>query len=169
MLTGFMGSGKSTVGRLLADKLDLTYLDADQEIEQRHGMPITDIFQTMGETKFRQMEREFLLELCQGEQRAVVSLGGGAFMQEAVRSACLSGSFVVFLDIGWDAWHERHHLLKDTRPLLQSKSIEEIRSLFDTRREVYRLSHLTIRTDGLTPEEVAQRIVQEVRSGGESA
>jgi len=164
MLTGFMGSGKSTVGRLLADRMDRTFLDADQEIERQHGMPITEIFQSMGEAKFRQMERDFLLALCRGEHRAVVSLGGGAFMQDAIRDACLSTAFVVFLDIGWDAWHERHHLLKDTRPLLQTKSMEEIRSLFDARREVYKTSHLSIMTDGLTPEFVADRIIQDCKS-----
>lgn len=162
MLTGFMGSGKSTVGRLLADRLERPFLDADQEIERLHGMPVTDIFRSMGETKFRQMEREYMLGLCHGERQAVVSLGGGAFMQDEIRDACLSTSFVVFLDIGWDAWHARHHLLKETRPLLQSKSMEEIRDLFETRRNVYKLSHFTVPTDGLTPEEVTERIEQAI-------
>lgn len=163
MLTGFMGSGKTTVGRLLADKLDRSFLDADQEIERRHGMPITKIFQSMGESKFRQMEREYLIGLCRDEHRAVVSLGGGAFMQKAIRAACLTAAFVVFLDISWEAWHERHHLLKDTRPLLQTKSMKEIRGLFDDRRKVYGLSHFTVATDGLTPDEVAERVLREIR------
>jgi len=163
MLTGFMGSGKTTVGRLLADRLNRTFLDADQEIERQHGMPITEIFQSMGEAKFRQMERDYLLGLCRGEHQAIVSLGGGAFMQEAIRGACLDAAFVVFLDIGWDAWHERHHLLKDTRPLLQTKSMEEIRSLFEARRIVYKLSHFTVATDGLTPSEVTELVLREIR------
>lgn len=160
MLTGFMGSGKTTAGQLLARRLDRTFLDADREIEREHGMPITEIFRSMGEAKFRQMEREFMLDLCRNKQRTIVSLGGGAFMQEDIRTACLSSSVVVFLDIGWNVWQERHHQLMETRPLLQSKSLEEIRSLFDVRRDVYALSHVTILTDGLTPEEVADRIIQ---------
>ena len=160
MLTGFMGSGKTTVGCLLAELTGQVFLDADREIEHKYGMPITEIFQKAGEAAFRQMEREYMLGLCRNERQTIVSLGGGAFMQEEIRDACLSSSLVVFLDIGWDAWQERHQLLMETRPLLQSKSLEEIRKLFEARREIYALSHLTVLTDDLTPEEIAERILR---------
>jgi shikimate kinase len=158
MLTGFMGSGKTTVGRILAKKMNWRFLDADQEIERRHGMPISAIFQKMGEPKFRQFEREFMLEICHGNSRSIVSLGGGAFVQDEIRQACLSTSFVVFLELSWESWQARQHLLIDTRPLLKTKSPGEIRSLFESRQRIYALSHLTVRTDNLSPEDVADRI-----------
>lgn len=159
-----MGSGKTTVGRILAKKLNRTFLDADQEIEQRSGMPVTEIFQKMGEARFRQLERDYMLEISRSVTPTVVSLGGGAFMQDEIRHACLSASFVVFLALSWEAWQARQHLLVDTRPLLKSKTPEEIRSLFDMRHRVYALSHLTVQTDDLTPEAVAERIIDAYKS-----
>lgn len=101
-----------------------------------------------------------MLNLCRQERHAVVALGGGAFMQQEIREACLSSATVVFLDIGWESWLARHELLMDTRPLLQNRPIEEIRALFDARRQVYLLSHFSIQTDDLTPEEVSERIIR---------
>jgi len=155
-----MGSGKTTVGQLLAKKLNRKFVDADREIEAQRGMPITEIFRSMGEAAFRRMERDFMLDLCRKEQRAVVALGGGAFMQEEIRDACLSSATVVFLDIGWTSWLARHELLMKTRPLLQNRPIEDIRAMFDARRQVYLQSHITIQTDDLRPEEICARIMQ---------
>ncbi|MBW5447093.1 shikimate kinase [Cohnella sp. CFH 77786] len=166
VLTGFMGCGKTTVGRLLADNLSREFVDADHEIERRHGKPVTEIFATLGEPEFRRLEREFIVDLCRGSREKIVSLGGGAFMQEEVRRACLSTSIVVFLEIGWESWIQRHHLLIEGRPILQNKSPEEVKALFDARQAAYRLSHCTVRTDGLTPEAVADRIVRFAMTAG---
>lgn len=163
VLTGFMGVGKTTVGLLLAEKLQREFLDADQEIEKRHGMPVTEIFGTMGEAKFRQMEKDYIVDLCGNARSKVVSLGGGAFMQEEIRSACMDAAVVVNLDMTWDAWMERQHLLIETRPLLQTRSIEEVRQLFETRRSAYAIHHIGVLTDGLSPEEVAARIIWALR------
>ncbi len=165
VLTGFMGVGKSTVGQILAGKLNRDFIDVDEEIEKLHGMPVTEIFKTMGEPKFRQMEREFIIGLCENSRLKVVSLGGGAFMQEEVREACLSSSIVFFLDLSWEYWKNRIPLIMGSRPVLQQKSLEEIEQLFYARRQTYSLSHFTVSTNDLGPEEAADRIIQSLKPG----
>ncbi|WP_123041774.1 shikimate kinase [Cohnella candidum] len=160
VLTGFMGCGKTTVGQLLAKRLNREFLDADLEIERRQGMPVTEIFKTQGEPAFRQMEKDLILDLCRHSRGKIISLGGGAFMQEEIRNACLASSDVFFLDLGWESWVTRHHLLMETRPILQSRSIDETRRLFESRHPVYALSHHTIRTDDTSPEEIAEQIIR---------
>jgi shikimate kinase len=165
VLSGFMGAGKTTVGQILASRLNRDLIDADEEIERRQGMTIAEIFKRMGEPGFRQIERAVITDLCVNNRGKVVSLGGGAFMQQEIRDICLSSAIVVFLDVSWERWKERISLIKDTRPLLQTKSMEEVRELFDTRRKVYSLSHFTIHTDQLSPEEIADQIIRDVASG----
>lgn len=162
VLTGFMGAGKTTVGQILARRLDRELIDTDEEIEKRQNMTITEIFRQMGEPVFRRLERECIADLCANTRRKVLSLGGGAFMQEETRNICLDAAFVVFLDLSWEAWQERLPLLQDTRPLLQNRPMEEIRLLFDVRRQVYMLSHFVILADQLSPEETADRIIRSI-------
>jgi len=155
-----MGAGKTTVGLLLADRLQREFVDVDHEIEKRHGMPVTEIFKTLGEPAFRNIEREFIVDRCKAAKRQIVSLGGGAFMQEPVRDVCLNGSIVFYLEITWERWKDRVQLIKDTRPMLQQRTMEEIEQLFHARHAVYSLSHYCIRTDGSTPEEIADAIIR---------
>lgn len=169
ILTGFMGVGKTTIGQHIAQKLNRPFIDADQEIEKLHKMPVTQIFSTLGEQKFREIEKDFITGLCKTTSRSVVSLGGGAFLQEAIRNVCLSTSYVVFLDLEWNAWKERLHLLMDNRPILQGKSLEEIQVLYNARQAVYAYHHWRIDPEGLRPEEAADKIVQTIRQAWESS
>ncbi|MDO3410509.1 shikimate kinase [Saccharibacillus sp. CPCC 101409] len=164
VLIGFMGAGKTTVGQLLAQKLEREFIDADQAIEQAHGMPVTEIFQSLGEPAFRQIEKEYIVGLCGGQRNKVISLGGGSFMQEEIREACLGSSRVVYLDLSWDAWLRRFELLIDTRPLLQSKSVEEVEQLFNSRRPVYESGHHVVNVDTREPEELAETIARTLRA-----
>jgi shikimate kinase len=154
-----MGVGKTTVGLQLAKKLYRDFIDVDQEIEKQHHMPVAQIFKSLGEKEFRQMEKDFIVDLCENSRLKIVSLGGGAFMQEEIRNACLSTSLVFFLDLSWDSWKNRIHLIKDSRPVLQEKSWEEIEELFYSRQKTYSLSHSKVSTDNLKPEEIADYIV----------
>src|SRR5690625_3869103 len=88
---GFMGVGKTTVAQRVAKKLYRDFIDIDQEIEKEFGMPTTDIFKEIGEAAFRAKEKEYVLHYCQ-QPLKVISLGGGAFMQEDIRNACLDHS-----------------------------------------------------------------------------
>ncbi|EXX86929.1 shikimate kinase [Paenibacillus darwinianus] len=169
ILTGFMGVGKTTIGHHIAQKLNRPFIDADQEIEKLLKMPVTQIFSTLGEQKFREIEKDFIIGLCKTTRRSVVSLGGGAFLQLAIRNVCLSTSYVVFLNLGWNAWKERLHLLMDNRPILQGKSLEEIEVLYHARQAVYACHHWRIDLDGLRPEEAADKIVQTIRQAWESS
>lgn len=167
ILIGFMGAGKTTIGQLLAEKLGRGFLDADQEIERKHGMPVTEIFKSMGEPAFRQMEKDYIVELCRDSRAQVVSLGGGSFMQDEIRLACLDSGIVYHLDLTWESWKDRFESLIDTRPILQSRSIEEIEQLFNSRKAVYADNHHTVSVDTLTPEQIADHIVEQIQASRE--
>jgi|SRR5690625_5049416 len=162
VLIGFMGVGKTTIGRLLAEKLNRRFIDIDQEIEGEYQMPITRIFSEIGEEAFREKEKNVIKNYCKQKQK-VLSLGGGAFMQEEIREACLADCIVLHLDISWKAWKERLNLLVDSRPVLQGKTIEEIETLFLERQNFYK-GHSKIVTDGLTEEEIAEQIIKGLES-----
>lgn len=159
---GFMGVGKTTIGRLVAKKLYRDFVDIDELIAKDFGMPIPEIFQKYGEKAFRQREKEIIQEYAR-KRLKVLSLGGGAFLQEEVKQICLQSCIVVFLDLSWDHWKERIELLVDSRPILQGKSIEEIAKLYDERKEIYSAHHLKMDTDHLNAEEAANYIVDSLK------
>src|SRR5690606_28646262 len=101
-----MGSGKSTVGKQLAEELDLIYVDTDALVEAKAGMPIPEIFAKQGEAAFRELEREVVLELCR-ETHLVMATGGGAFINPSVREALLRSSLVAYLDAPFETLWER--------------------------------------------------------------
>ncbi|MBY6277817.1 shikimate kinase, partial [Symbiobacterium thermophilum] len=137
VLIGFMGVGKTTIGQLVAKKLYRDFIDVDQEIEKRHHMSIPAIFEQMGENYFRKVERELIVDLCTNTRLKIISLGGGAYLQEEVRNACLSHGIVVFLDLSWENWKDRLPSIVHDRPLLKNKALEEIKQLFELRKQAY--------------------------------
>ncbi|VEF47827.1 shikimate kinase [Bacillus freudenreichii] len=159
VLIGFMGAGKTTAGELAARKLNTGFIDIDREIEKEFGMPTTDIFKKHGEKAFRTYEKNIIESKCT-EKRQVISLGGGAFMDEGTRRTCLDKTIVIFLDISWEAWKERYELLVDTRPVLQDRDLDEIKVLYSKRRVLYADHHYSILVDDLTPNETADKIVE---------
>lgn len=167
ILIGFMGVGKTTIGHRIANKLYRDFIDVDLEIEKQYNMPITQIFNSLGEQKFRQMEKDYILDLCSNSRLKIISLGGGAFLQEEIRNACLSTSIVFFIDLSWDLWKDRLHLIVDSRPILQDKSLDEIERLFYSRQNIYSLNNSKVRTDDLDPEEAADYIIQTLKLGWE--
>ncbi|RSK25959.1 shikimate kinase [Bacillus sp. HMF5848] len=143
VLIGFMGVGKSTIGRTLAEKLAKSYVDLDEEIEKDFDLPVTQIFQTFGERIFRDHERKLIQKVVQkGGQ--VVSLGGGAFVQEDIRDLCLATGLVVYLHMPWESWTERLDLIMESRPVLHNKSLEDIKELFEERQQLYKHHHMVI-------------------------
>jgi shikimate kinase len=163
VLIGFMGVGKTTIGQLVAKKLYRDFIDVDQEIEKRHQMSIPAIFEQMGEDYFRKVERELIIDLCTNTRLKIISLGGGAYLQEEVRKACLSHGIVVFLDLSWENWKERLPSIVHDRPLLKNKTLEEIKQLFEQRKQAYSQHHYRVATDGLDPETVATRVMELIR------
>jgi shikimate kinase len=167
VLIGFMGVGKTTIGKLVANKLYRDFIDVDQEIEKQYKMPVSEIFKTIGEKKFREAEKNFISDLFKNTRLKVISLGGGAFLQEEIRNICLSTSIVLFLDLSWDSWKKRLSMIVDSRPVLMDKSIEEIEKLYYKRQNIYSLNNSKISTDSLDPQEVADYIIETLKLGWE--
>lgn len=156
---GFMGVGKTTIGKLVAKKLNWDFIDIDAEIEKKFNMPTTKIFEKFGEKTFRQHEREMIIRHSKQPKR-IISVGGGAFLQEEIKKACMENCLVIYLDLSFELWKERINLIIDSRPVLQNKSLEEIKALFDSRKAAYSVHHLKIETDHLGTEEVVNHIVE---------
>jgi shikimate kinase len=136
-LVGFMGSGKSTVGRALADELGWFFIDLDEEIERSENVPIADIFDLRGEDVFREIETALLRErvrTVQGGRPQVVSLGGGAFLSEENFELVSNNGVTVWLDCEF-SHIERRIAGEIHRPLARDPA--HLRKLFDTRREGY--------------------------------
>jgi shikimate kinase len=157
-LTGFMGSGKSTVGRLVADDLGWQFVDLDEEIERIEGMTIARIFDERGEAEFRRLETEALRVQVRAAERGqprVVSLGGGAFAQEANR-ALLAGATIVWLDAPEPVLYERvAH--QDHRPLARDRA--RFAALYAARQEAYAKASFRVGAVGEAPE-VARRVLE---------
>lgn len=159
VLVGFMGAGKTTVGRLVAEKLGVPFLDSDLVIEERAGRPIRDIFATDGEPAFRELERQVIAELLAGSP-VVLALGGGAAGHPATRELLASaGAEVVFLSVGYEEAMTR--VGGDSgRPMLARPDIAEV---FRDRQETYSsVATLTVSTDGRAPEAAASDILARV-------
>lgn len=155
---GFMGVGKTTVARLVAKKLKRSFIDTDAVIEREMNMPTTEIFAKYGEATFRIKEKEIILRFCK-EREIILSLGGGAFSQSAVKETCLQNCYVIYLDISWDRWQERIPQLIASRPILQQRSVDEIKTLFEERKAMYASHHVKVETDDLSPEQISEKIV----------
>jgi shikimate kinase len=153
-----MGVGKTTIGKLVADKLLRPFVDIDEEIEKEYGMPVSQIFKEIGEKAFRDREKQLIAELA-NQERKVISLGGGAFLQEEIRKICLSSCIVIHLDLSLESWKERLSLIFDSRPVLHGKSIGEMEELYDNRQEIYAQHHLKISTDNQNADNIAEQII----------
>ncbi|MET9291892.1 shikimate kinase [Streptomyces sp. NPDC003077] len=157
VLVGPPGSGKSTVGALLAARLGCAYRDTDADIVARAGKPIADIFVDEGEPHFRELERQAVREAVAGHP-GVLALGGGAIMDDGTR-ALLAGLPVVFLDVEL-ADAVRRVGLDAPRPLLAVNPRRRWRELMEQRRPLYtEVSRAVVATDGRTPEDVAQAVL----------
>jgi shikimate kinase len=158
-LIGFMGSGKSTVGRLLAKRLGYRFQDLDDLIEEKAGKTIREIFSAEGEAGFRDLESEALGSLA-GASGLVLACGGGAAVQER-NAACFRESFFcVYLEVSFEEFLRRAGG-DPARPLLD-KPLKQIRELYDSRLPAYRaLGSVgqTISTDGRSPLEVAEDVL----------
>ena len=159
VFVGFMGVGKTTIGKLVAKKLFRDFVDADEEIEKEFGMPTTNIFETYGEKVFREKEESLIVGLSQ-QPLKVISLGGGAFLNENIRNACLKNCFVILLDLSFESWKDRIGLLIDSRPILQNKSLEQMEELYHSRQSAYAYHHSKVVIDEMNPEEIADYIVE---------
>ena len=163
ILVGFMASGKSAVGSVIADRLGWTLVDTDDRIVSSAGKSISDIFAELGEKYFREQEEEVISKLCQ-ESGLVISAGGGAFISQHNRDLMLSTGMVVFLNARPDTLFRR--ILNDEqkgapkRPLLSGDiSLDRLSELLATRIEYYRMARHHVDTDDMTPEQIADSLL----------
>jgi len=154
VLVGFMGAGKTTVGRIMAERLGQPFVDSDVLIEQRLGRDIRDIFRTEGEPYFRQLEHDTVASLVRGPD-AVIALGGGAVEHPRSR-AVLRNARVVYLRVSYDEAMARVKS-DEFRPMLHRPDLDEV---YKRRLSAYEdISVLTVGTDGRRPDAVALEVL----------
>jgi shikimate kinase len=162
VLTGFMGSGKTTVGPLVAARLGWKFLDADNVIEAETGMTIAEIFALHGETAFREREHAAIARLAQTDG-LVLALGGGAIEHSATRSLLLAtpGTLLLHLEVELATTLKRCSGTEQTRPVLADQA--NLAARYERRMPLYRMAHVSIPVDALTPEQVVEAILSAAR------
>lgn len=162
VLVGLMGSGKSTIGRRLAQRLGMRFADADDEIERAAGMTISDIFARFGEAHFRDGERRVISRLLAGRPM-VLATGGGAFVNEETRTLILQDSLCIWLDADIPTLVERVGR-RSHRPLLKNRDPGEVlRELAAVRNPIYAEAHLRV-SSASTPHDHTVRAILEALS-----
>ena len=159
VLTGFMGSGKTTVGPLLAARLGWSFVDVDDVIEAEAGAPITEFFARHGEAQFRDLEHATIARLAANDA-LVLALGGGAIEHSATRSLLLTtpGTILVHLEVELSTALSRCRGTEHLRPILADHA--NFASRYHRRLPLYRTAHVSIPVDALTPEQVVEAILQ---------
>ena len=163
VLVGTMGVGKSSIGRKLADRLHLPFVDADNEIEVAAGLEISEIFARFGEAYFRDGERRVILRLMDGQPR-VIATGGGAFIQPETRELILKSAHTIWLDATIEVLVERV-MRRDNRPLLKNRDPHAVLSeLKAVRDPYYRMADIHISSDGSPHARTVDDIIEALRT-----
>jgi shikimate kinase len=159
VLTGFMGSGKTTVGPLVAAWLGWRFLDADDVIVAEAGMAISDFFARHGEPAFREMERKTIARLA-CEDALVLALGGGAIEDAATRDLLRTsaGTILVHLEVTLETTLNRCSGTDNSRPVLADRA--NLAARYELRLPLYRNAHVSIAADSLAPDEVAEAVLK---------
>lgn len=159
ILIGFMGTGKTTVGRQLAGDMGTSFQDMDHLIEEYTGMAISDIFDQKGEKYFRELETRILKDVIRGTDK-IIAAGGGAVLNPENATIMKKNAVVVALTAKADTLWER---LKDStdRPLLRGENPKErLQQLYEQRKGLYQDADFIVHVDGKTPAAVAKEIIQ---------
>ena len=155
-----MGVGKSTIGKRLAARLHLPFVDADHEIERAAGLSIPDIFERFGETEFRDGERRVIGRLIDGKPK-VIATGGGAFMQDETRALILGRALAIWLDADIDVLAERVQRREGSRPLLKNRDPREaLAELAAIRNPIYALAPIHVHSQPLPHDATVDTILK---------
>jgi shikimate kinase len=161
VLVGFMGAGKSTIGRLLARRLGRCFVETDDIIVATAGCSIPEIFQRDGETRFRALEAE-VVEQLKDKRGDVVATGGGLPCVDGRMDVLRSIGTVLWLRSPFDEMYARARRHR-TRPMLESRTREDVEALYRDRERFYQLAHLTVDTGGLGIDQAVGRILSVLR------
>jgi len=166
LLVGFMGAGKSSVGRALAEALGWRFVDFDETIEEREGRTIAEIFERSGEEYFRAREEEVAGELL-ALQRVVLGSGGGWAASPGRLEELPEGTLSVWLRVGWREALHRANRQPGSRPLMEGPDpSEKVRMLLERREPMYAAADLGVDTEGYSVEDVTARIRKSVAEHG---
>lgn len=161
VLVGLMGAGKSTVGRRLAKRLGLTFVDSDSAIEDASGYSAAEVYERFGEKDFRDGERRLVARLVSGEVR-VIATGGGAYVDPRTRELLNERSITVWLDAPVEVLAERTSR-RDTRPLLRNQDPKgTLERLDEERRPSYAEAHIHVRSGNGAHRDVVDTIIKEL-------
>ena len=160
ILMGFMGAGKTTIGKKLAKALKCEFIDTDERIETEQGRKISDIFAEDGEAVFRDMEADLLKRLQKNKEKFVLSIGGGMPVREENRALLRNLGIVIYLKTTKEEIIRRVSGDKN-RPLLQGGDLEEkVTNLMNAREQIYvETAHVEVITDRKNPSEVVENIM----------
>ncbi len=163
VLTGFMGAGKSSVGRKLAERLGMSVIDTDDLIERSAGMRIFEIFAKHGEPHFRELEKKAVAEASKLENRVIITGGGVVLKEENVKNLRKNG-IIIYLHARPDVIYSRiKH--ESHRPLLRVKEpMKKIKELLEYRALFYANNDFMVDTSDLTVEEIVEEIVKKIKS-----
>ena len=165
ILTGMMGVGKSTIGANLAKKLGFTFLDIDKIIETEEECSINQIFKSKGEIYFRKIENDITLQKLK-KINSVISLGGGAFLNNSIRKYVKKNSVSFWLDINMSELIERLGRNKK-RPLLYKKNLNDtVKQIYLERKKTYNEANYKIKCDALKLEEIVNKILKFYEKSG---
>ena len=165
VLTGMMGVGKSTIGKSLADRLSFSFVDIDKLIETKEGSSINLIFRNKSENYFRRLENIVSLEELK-KSDSVISLGGGAFLNNAIRRAVKYSSVSFWLDVDIDELTKRLNKTK-RRPLLSGKNLKDnINKIYLERKKTYSEADYRIKCNFLDPETIVKKILKIYEKSG---
>ena len=153
-----MGVGKTTMGKIVAQKQGLEFVDTDINIEEKCSMKISEIFKKKGEKFFRIEEKKEVLKSLK-KNNCVIALGGGAFINETVRNSILKNAISMWLDVSLETLNKRIKWNKK-RPLLSKKNNQKkISQLYSERKNIYKLANHRINCDNLIKEDIAKKII----------
>lgn len=159
VLVGLMGVGKSTIGRRLARRLHLSFVDVDEEIENAAGMSITELFETYGEAHFRDGERRVIARLLDGSVK-VIATGGGAFAQDETRALILEKGIAIWLDADIETLAQRVER-RDDRPLLRGRDARQVLGeLASVRNPLYAQAPVHIESGSGVHGDTVERILE---------
>ena len=158
ILIGMMGSGKSTIGRLLAQKLNLRFLDIDFLIEKKTKMKIAEIFENKGEETFRKLEKEITLKFL-NKANCIISLGGGAFIDETIKKEVQEKGITIWLN--WDSQTLINRIKRNKkRPVVINLNDNELKNLILSRSKIYSKAKYKIDCENMTKTKIIDKIIE---------
>ena len=158
VLLGMMAVGKSTLGKIVAKKQDLIFIDTDSNIEKKYAMKISEIFKNKGEKFFRILEEREVLESLK-KSKCVIALGGGAFMKKTIRDRILKDSVSIWLDVNLKTLNKRANWNKK-RPLINEEDSKiKINQLYAERKNIYKMANYRINCNNLSKKDIVNKII----------